>query len=116
VDHRFIYFYNENLREDAWPLTVDDLHADVEYFCFTRDPNDTPASRASGRGRKWTTTPGTLPFIWEEVATMCAERQVKGDPPVVVFGRVVRPVVAQKTDVTTPRASTARLPTGTHRK
>jgi hypothetical protein len=116
VDHRFIYFYDEDVREDPWPLAVSDLNEDVDYFCFTRDANDTPEARASGRGRKWTTTPGTLPFAWEEVATICAERQVKGNPPIVVFGRVVRPVVAQKTDVTQPRPATAHLPTGTIRK
>jgi 4-amino-4-deoxy-L-arabinose transferase-like glycosyltransferase len=116
VDHRFIYFYDEDVREDRWPVAVSDLSEDVDFFCFTRDPNDTPKSRASGRGRRWTTTPGTLPFVWEEVATMCAERQVKGNPPIVVFGRVVRPLVAQKTDVTQPRPTTAHLPTGTIRK
>ena len=70
VDHRFIYFYDEDVREDRWPMAVSDLSEDVDYFCFTRDTSDTPESRASGRGRRWTTTPGTLPFVWEEVATM----------------------------------------------
>ena len=44
------------VREDRWPIAVSDLNDDVDYFCFTRDPNDTPESRASGRGRRWTTT------------------------------------------------------------
>jgi hypothetical protein len=116
VDHRFVYFYDEDVPEVKWPLAVGDLGPDIDYFCFTRDPKDTPESRATGRGRKWTTTPGVLPFVWEEVATLCAERQIKASAPIVVVGRVVRPIIARTTDVTTSQPSTARLPTGTLRK
>ena len=76
IDHRFAYLYEQPIAELDWPRDVDDLPPDVEYFCFMRHPGDTAEGREAGRGRTWTTTPGTLPFAWEEVATLCVERRV----------------------------------------
>ncbi len=80
IDHRFAYLYQQPIAELAWPREVDDLPPDAEYFCFMRHPCDTAQEREAGRGRSWTTTPGTLPFAWEEVATLCVERRIRDYP------------------------------------
>ncbi len=104
IDHRFAFFYEQPIAELPWPLDVDDLPSDVEYFCFMRSPNDTAQQREAGRGRTWTTTLGTLPFAWEEVATLCVERRIRNHPQImVVLGRVVKPRVAIVTDATVPQ-------------
>lgn len=106
IEHRFAYYYREPIGELAWPNGLRDLPANVEYFCFMRNPGDTAESRAAGRGRKWTLTPGTLPFAWEEVASISVERSLR-DKRTVVLGRVVRPLRAEISDATRPQVSTA---------
>jgi 4-amino-4-deoxy-L-arabinose transferase-like glycosyltransferase len=110
IDHRFAYLYREPITELAWPRYVDDLPENVEYFCFMRDPQDTAEARCAGRGRSWTTTPGTLPFAWEEVATLCIERRLRNRPQItVVLGRVTNPRVATITDATKPHPAAVNL-------
>lgn len=104
IDHRFAYLYREPITELGWPLAVGDLPADVEYFCFMRHPADTARAREAGRGRTWTRTPGTLPFAWEEVATLCVERRYRNFPQrMLVLGRVVKPRQAIVSDATVPQ-------------
>jgi 4-amino-4-deoxy-L-arabinose transferase-like glycosyltransferase len=104
IDHRFAYLYERPITELPWPLELNDLPADVEYFCFMRHPADTAKSREAGRGRSWTTTPGTLPFAWEEVATLCVERRIRNYPQrMLVLGRVVKPRQALVSDATVPQ-------------
>jgi 4-amino-4-deoxy-L-arabinose transferase-like glycosyltransferase len=106
IEHRFAFYYPQPIAELDWPLTTSDVPPDVDYFCFMRNPGDTATSRASGRGRSVTTTPGTLPFAWEEVTSLCSERVVSGESPrSVVLGRIVRPLRAEVTDVTIPHAT-----------
>jgi hypothetical protein len=101
IEHRFAYYYGDAIAELDWPRALTDLPAGVDYFCFMRQPGDTAAARASGRGRTLYKTPGTLPFSWQEVATVCVERAVYDDNPrVVVIGRVERPLRAMTSDVT----------------
>jgi hypothetical protein len=117
IDHRFAYYYQRRVAELDWPLKLSDLPPDVEYFCFMRYPGDTAERRAAGRGRTWTTTPGTLPFAWEEIAAICVERRVRNESqPMVVLGRVVRPVRATVSDATAPQPATARTPRSSQRK
>jgi hypothetical protein len=105
IEHRFAYYFARPIEELDWPLKTADLPPDVDYFCFMRQPGDSATSRAAGRGRTWYTTPGTLPFDWEEVASICVERRVYDDNPrTVVLGRVVRPVRPVITDVTAPQS------------
>ena len=92
VDHRFAYFYETQIVEVAWPLKAVDVPLDAEYFCFTRRPQDTDQVRYDGRGRRLWTTPGTLPFEWEEIATVCCQRRIKKTPqPEIVIARIVGP-------------------------
>jgi 4-amino-4-deoxy-L-arabinose transferase-like glycosyltransferase len=106
IDHRFAYLYKQPITELAWPTQVADLPANVEYFCFMRHPVDTAEKREAGRGRTWTTSPGTLPFAWEEVATLCVERRVRDYPQrMLVLGRVIQPRIAQVSDATRPQRS-----------
>lgn len=108
IDHRFEYFYGTDIPELDWPRTVQDLPAGVDYFCFMRTPGDTAEKRDATRGRTKATTPGTLPFAWEEIASICVERRLRKRPQMsVVLGRVTRPLQATISDVTVPRRSTA---------
>ncbi len=117
IEHRFAYYYQSPIAELDWPVEPPDLPPDVEYFCFMRNPGDTAARRAAGRGRTWTTTPGTLPFAWEELAAICVERRLRDRPqPTVVLGRVVRPIRATVTDATRPQQATARKSDATQRR
>ena len=110
IDHRFAYLYHEPIAELAWPREVDDLPENVEYFCFMRDPQDTAEARCAGRGRSWTKSPGTLPFAWEEVATLTVERRLRNRPQItVVLGRVVNPRIAMITDATKPHPAAVNL-------
>lgn len=110
IDHRFAYYYEKPIAELPWPAYVDDLPADVDYFCFMRHPIDTAESREAGRGRTWTRTSGVLPFAWEEVATLCVERRIRDYPQrMLVLGRVVKPRVALTNDATKPRPKTINL-------
>lgn len=104
IDHRFAFYFGEPIEEIAWPRALGDLPANVEYFCFMRNPGDTAQARRSGRGRSWQDTPGTLPFAWEEIDAICTDRQPDSKAPMmVVLGRVVRPLRAEVSDATTPR-------------
>jgi hypothetical protein len=108
IEHRFAYYFRDSIVEIDWPLNVDDLPKDVEYFCFMRQPGDTAVARAAGRGRSWYQTPGTLPFAWQEIKSICVERQIYDDSPrTVVLGRVVRPLQKTVSDVTVPQLSTS---------
>jgi 4-amino-4-deoxy-L-arabinose transferase-like glycosyltransferase len=109
IDHRFAYYYETPITEISWPKSVDGLPPDVDYFCFMRNPGDKAASRRAGRGRTWATTPGTLPFAWEEIASICVERRFRDGPQrSVILGRVTRPIVAVVSDATVPQTSTAK--------
>ena len=104
IDHRFVYFYDAPIAELDWPSDADDLPLGVDYFCFMRNPGDTADEREAGRGRRWTKTSGTLPFAWEEVATLCVERRLRNVPQrIVVLGRVVKPRQAIVSDATRPQ-------------
>jgi 4-amino-4-deoxy-L-arabinose transferase-like glycosyltransferase len=110
IDHRFAYLYRDPIAELDWPREVGDLPSGVEYFCFMRNPGDTASRREAGRGRDWTETPGTLPFAWEEVATLCVERRLRNRPQmIVVLGRVVEPRQALVTDATKPHPTALNL-------
>jgi 4-amino-4-deoxy-L-arabinose transferase-like glycosyltransferase len=117
IEHRFAYYYREPIAELNWPTKTNDVPADLEYFCFMRTPGDTAESRSAGRGRTCYTTPGTLPFEWQELGSICVERQknVK-TPQTVVLGRIVRPVQPAISDVSVPQATTARATSATKRK
>lgn len=105
IEHRFAYYFHDPIAELDWPMNVNDAPTDTDYFCFMREPGDTAAARSAGRGRTWYKTPGTLPFAWEEVTSICVERQVHADRPrTVVLGRVVRPLRATVSDVTVPQS------------
>jgi hypothetical protein len=111
IEHRFAYYYGGSIDELDWPRSVADIPKDVTYFCFMRQPGDTAGSRDAGRGRTWYTTPGTLPVEWEEIGSVCVERQVYvGEPPrTVVLGRVIRPLKAVVSDVTVAPLSAANV-------
>jgi 4-amino-4-deoxy-L-arabinose transferase-like glycosyltransferase len=110
IEHRFAYYYRDVIGEFNWPLTTDQVPEDVEYFCFMRTPGDTAMERAAGRGRTWYKTPGTLPFEWQEITSVCVERQVYDDNPrVVVLGKVIRPLCTMTSDVTIPQSRMQRL-------
>ena len=95
VYHRFAFVYDEPIRQVDWPLEAGDVPDDVEYFCFDRRPGDTPESRSGSDGRVPTSTPGTLPFAWEEVAEIpCDPVQRDVHNRSVVIGRRRRPQVA----------------------
>jgi hypothetical protein len=113
IEHRFAYYYGDPVAELDWPRSGADIPQDLTYFCFMRQPGDTAESRNAGRGRSWYKTPGTLPIEWQEITSICVERQVyKGEPPrKVVLGRVVRPLRASISNATEPQTSTAQMPT-----
>ncbi len=94
VYHRFAYEFDEPIPQVDWPIKSSDLPPDVEYFCFDRRPGDTSESRSGSDARVPFSTPGTLPFQWEEVATIpCDPVQREVHNRSVVIGRVVRPTV-----------------------
>jgi 4-amino-4-deoxy-L-arabinose transferase-like glycosyltransferase len=91
VYHRFAYSFDEPIPQVDWPLAPADLPADVEYFCFDRRPGDTDQSRSGSDARVPFSTPGTLPFEWEEVAAIpCDPVQRPVHNRTVVIGRRVR--------------------------
>jgi len=90
VHHAFTWAYGEFIPECPWPVKPQDVSGGIDYFCFDFSAGDTAKERAMGRGRSWTTTPGTLPFAWEEVARVVTI----GDEPdavkrAVIVGRVL---------------------------
>jgi 4-amino-4-deoxy-L-arabinose transferase-like glycosyltransferase len=107
IEHRFAFYYGAPIPELGWPIQLNDVPPNVDYFCFMRSPGDTAESRAAGRGRTWTTTPGTLPFAWQELKSMNVERSSR-DKRTVVIGRVIRPMRAEVSDATRPRVTTAQ--------
>jgi 4-amino-4-deoxy-L-arabinose transferase-like glycosyltransferase len=110
IEHRFAYYYATPIAELDWPIEMSDVPHHVEYFCFMRYHGDTAQRRRAGRGRSWIKTPGTLPFAWEEITAICAERRVRDGEPIVVLGRVVRPLRATISDATVPQQSMAKKP------
>jgi len=104
IRHTFAYYYQDSIEQLDWPTTSKSLPASVDYFCFNRTPGDTPKRRKSGRGRCVESTPGTLPFAWEEIASVCSERHLcEGENHIVVLGRVIRPLRPAVVDVTKPQ-------------
>ncbi|REK13017.1 MAG: hypothetical protein DWQ37_10355 [Planctomycetota bacterium] len=91
VYHRFAYSYETPIEQIPWPETAGQLPPGVEYFCFDRRPTDTAEARSTSDGRLSSTTSGTLPFEWEEVAEIACD-PVHRDVPsrTVVIGRVRR--------------------------
>jgi 4-amino-4-deoxy-L-arabinose transferase-like glycosyltransferase len=118
IEHRFAYYFGDPIAELDWPRSEADIPQCLTYFCFMRQPGDTAEARAAGRGRSWYKTPGILPVEWEEITSVCVERQVyKGEPPrQVVLGRIVRPLRASISDVTAPQTSSAQVPAPTARR
>jgi 4-amino-4-deoxy-L-arabinose transferase-like glycosyltransferase len=111
IEHRFAYYYDDPIPELAWPETVEDLPTNVEYFCFMRHAGDTATKRFAGRGRTMTYTSGTLPFAWEELASISVARSSRErNTRIVVLGRVLRPLRAEANDATRPQLSTAQRP------
>jgi hypothetical protein len=110
IEHRFAYYYSDSIVELDWPRSDVDIPPGLTYFCFMRQPGDTANSRAAGRGRTWYKTPGTLPFEWEEINSVCVERQVyDGEPPrKVVLGRIIRTLRLAASDATVAPNSTNR--------
>jgi hypothetical protein len=111
IEHRFAYYFAAPIAELPWPQALADLPEGVDYFCFMRNPGDTAASRAAGRGRTWTPTSGNLPFAWEELAAIPIERRIRSDDErnerMVVLGRVIRPLQALTSDATVPQRKAA---------
>ncbi len=101
IEHRFAYYYGKPIVQLPWPETVSDIPADVDYFVFVRHWDDTPQSHLAGRGRACYHTASTLPFEWEEMASLCSDRQVNAATATsVVLGRVIRPIRSAISDVT----------------
>ena len=104
IDHRFDFYYNSPIKQLPWPTAEAPLPDDVEYFVFTRRPQDTPQERAAGRGRSWFTTVGTVPFQWEELASINCNRMIRENPRcMIVLGRKIQPSRVA-VDVTQPRS------------
>jgi len=91
IDPRFAYAYRHLIREIPLPTTAEDFPPDVEYFCFDWRPTDTLEERHVRRGMKSWSTPGTLPFAWEEIERVQI-RARPGRPPkvAVVVARILR--------------------------
>jgi 4-amino-4-deoxy-L-arabinose transferase-like glycosyltransferase len=90
VAHRFAYFYGEPIRELPWPTDAAALPAGCEYFCFEQHRGDNQRVRFNGRGRTWNTTPGSLPFEWQQVAWVPCDPNQRVNPTIsVVVGRIV---------------------------
>jgi len=112
IDARFAWYYEDPIRQIAWPTAETPLPDNVDYFVFMRRPTDTPESRSAGRGRSWYRTPGTVPFEWEELTMINCDRVIREvEEETVVLGRVVRPLRAVVSDVTQPRKKTSTAKT-----
>ncbi|MEX0937882.1 MAG: glycosyltransferase family 39 protein [Pirellulales bacterium] len=100
IFHRFAFAYEAPIRQIEWPSSLHDVPEEVEYFCYDYKPGDTEMLRDSGRGFYWTTTPGTLPLRWEEVAVIpCGRRVTGGEQRKVIVGRILRDrAVAQRSN------------------
>lgn len=91
VHHRFVYHLGGTVEELDWPSDLKDVPRDVDYFLLDYNVWDSPQERLSGRGRTWTTTPGTLPFEWEEVQRIPMDRGYMESESWVILGRVKWP-------------------------
>lgn len=90
IDHRFAFYYRDFITEHKWPRQADDVPVNTRVFCYKHHRGDTAAIRRNGRGMYCGTTPGSLPFEWEEIARIPCDRNVRDDPEtVVVVGRVI---------------------------
>jgi 4-amino-4-deoxy-L-arabinose transferase-like glycosyltransferase len=108
IEHRFAYYYRDDIPELRWPTRLSDIPPDMEYFCFMRNPGDTEQRRQASRGRGTEKSIGTLPFAWKEVTAICVDRSMRDEGArAVVLGRVVRPLRAEVSDATRPQLSTA---------
>jgi 4-amino-4-deoxy-L-arabinose transferase-like glycosyltransferase len=85
LDSRFAFHYGPRIEEIPWPLTVEELPADFEYFSFDRRLTDSEQSRQVWRGMETWTTPGTLPFQWQEVGRVGVQRSDERAPEVAVI-------------------------------
>ncbi|HEX4412025.1 MAG TPA: glycosyltransferase family 39 protein [Lacipirellulaceae bacterium] len=111
IEHRFAYYYGKPIAQLPWPQTVDDVPEDMDYFVFVRHWDDTARWHLAGRGRSYYNTPGTLPFEWEEITSLCPDRQPNTPTATfVVLGRVVRPLHVAVSDVSKPQTRIARQP------
>lgn len=91
VDPRFAYHYEHFIPEIPWPETIDAVPADVDHFVFDLHRDDTAEARYNWRGMHWWRTPGTLPFLWEEIDRVSVVGKEQRPPKVrVILGRVVR--------------------------
>jgi 4-amino-4-deoxy-L-arabinose transferase-like glycosyltransferase len=103
VYHRFTYSYGESIRQVAWPDSADELPPEVIYFCYDQRMTDTAEVRASSDGRSPGTTAGKLPFEWEKIAEIPADPAKRAvNVRTVVVGRVKRPEMAARPDVSRP--------------
>ena len=93
VYHRFAYAYETPIRQVPWPTTLAEVPPGLSYFCFDHRPSDTPELRSSSDGRLSTSTPGTLPFAWDEIQRIDCDPAVREvHTRTVVVGRVRRPL------------------------
>jgi hypothetical protein len=116
IEHRFAYYYRDEITELPWPTRVADIPPGMEYFCFMRNPGDTAERRHAGRGRGTEKSSGTLPFAWQEVTAICVDRSVRDEGArAVVLGRVIRPLRAELSDATRPQVTTATRSATTER-
>lgn len=91
VFHRFAWYYGQPIEERKWPVQIEELSPDTEYFCFDWCRGDTPERRVQSRGILYELVPGTLPFQWEKVAFIpCDPSQTDRPKNGVFIGRVIR--------------------------
>jgi len=108
IHHRFCYYYGDTIAQLRWPERTEDVPAGVDYFCFAHHRNDTPQRRAEGRGRTWSTTPGTLPFAWQEIARVPCESRLRSvHHNTVIIGRIIGPTASDSAQAaaSTPRTA-----------
>ncbi|MCA9105274.1 MAG: glycosyltransferase family 39 protein [Planctomycetales bacterium] len=89
VHHRFMYHWRDAIELRSWPESCDVIPPG-DYFVIDYTPGDTPEKRASGRGRDWSFTSGTLPFRWELVRAIPLDREYQASGNWVLVGRVLR--------------------------
>ncbi len=105
ADTRFAFAYRHLIREIPWPVTLAETPPDLDYFCFDVRATDTAESRYAERGahNAWT-TPGTLPFAWDEIGRVAITPKARGLRNVsVVVGRVRRDAAGRP--IPKPRAT-----------
>lgn len=91
VYHRFVYSYDAPIRQVRWPMSDEEVPADLEWFCFDRRPGDQLQDRSGDDDRLGLHTPAWLPFEWDLIAEVpCDPVQRRGAHRTVVIGRVRR--------------------------